>query len=84
MEPQACSLGPRLPRLSTLAYKPDVSVEWDGEKAHFYSHKERKIIPPVRQIPALVAEWVYCYTRLILRMAYLIPIGVAKGAARRL
>jgi hypothetical protein len=32
MEPQACSLGPRLPRLSTLAYKPDVSVEWDGER----------------------------------------------------
>jgi hypothetical protein len=56
LEPQARSFGPRLPRLSTLAYKPDVSVDWDGEKAHFYSHSERKFTPPVRQIPALVLE----------------------------
>jgi hypothetical protein len=84
LEPQACSVGPHLPRLSTLAYTPDVSVEWDGQKAHFYSHKARKFIPPVPQIPALVSEWVSCYSRLALMTAYLIPVSLAKRGFRKL
>jgi hypothetical protein len=66
LEPQASLLGPRLPRLSTLAYDPAVSAEWDGKKAHFFLHKERKFTPPARQIPGLVMEWVYLHVRFIL------------------
>ena len=84
LEPQASSLGPRLPRLSTLGYKPDVSVEWDGEKAHFYIHKERNFTLPVREIPALVVEWTYFYACLILKAAYLIPVGLLKLEFRKL
>jgi hypothetical protein len=84
MEPLACSSGPTLPRLSTLAYKPDVSVEWDGEKAHFYLHRERKFMPAARQVPALVLEWTYYHMRSISRIAYLVPVGLVKRGYRRL
>lgn len=84
LEPQACFIGPRLPRLSTLAYTPDISVGWDGKKAHFLSHKKQKFTPPPLQIPALVMEWAYCHAKFIFRMAYLIPLSVAKRIARRL
>jgi hypothetical protein len=84
LEPQASSFGPRLPRLSTLGYKPDVSVEWDGKKAHFYFHKEREFALPARQMPSLVVEWVYFYARLILIAAYLIPVGLLKLGFRKL
>jgi transglutaminase superfamily protein len=57
LEPQASSAGPRLPRLSTLAYKPDVSVEWDGKTAHFYFHKEFKFTVPPKQVLSLILEW---------------------------
>jgi len=83
LEAQARSFGPRLPRLSTLAYKPDVSVDWDGGKAHFYFHKERKFTPPGKQIPGLVLEWVSYYARVILKTAYVIPVNFAKRAVRR-
>jgi hypothetical protein len=84
LEPQACWLGMRFPRLRTLAYKPDVSVEWDGKKVHFYKHEERKFTPPMQQIPRLVVEWLYYYTRFILRVAYALPVRSTKLAYRKL
>jgi hypothetical protein len=84
LEPQLRSLGLRMPRLSTLAYEPYFSVEWDGENAHFYKHERHKFTPPAPQIPGLVLEWVYFYTRIILRLAHAIPIRFAKLAYRRL
>jgi Bacterial transglutaminase-like cysteine proteinase BTLCP len=83
LEALACSMGSRLPRLSTLRYKPDISVEWDGEKAHFYRHEDRKFTPPIEQIPGLVLEWLYYRVRLLLRIAYAIPIRLAKKGARK-
>jgi hypothetical protein len=84
LEPQARSNGPRLPRLSTLSYTPDVSVEWDGKKVHFYVHRERKFTPSVQQIPTLVLEWTRYYARLSLRTAYVIPIILMKRGLRKL
>jgi Transglutaminase-like superfamily len=83
LEPQASAAGPRLPRLSTLAYKPDVSVEWDGEKVHFYFHKERKFTLPAVQLPSLVLEWAFFYARLVIMAAYLIPVRLAKLGFRK-
>lgn len=75
-------MGPRLPRLATLRYKPDISVEWDGKKAHFYRHEDRKFTPPVAQIPGLVLEWLYYRVRLLLRIALLVPLRIVRHALR--
>lgn len=83
LEAQARSMGPRIPRLSTLSYKPDISVEWDGEKAHFFLHKERKFTPPLAQIPALALEWLYYWVRILLKTAYLVPAKLVKQGARK-
>jgi hypothetical protein len=84
LEPLACFVGPHMPRLSTLAYKPDVSVEWAGEKAHFYLHQERKFSVPAGQLPAPILEWVSIQARQLLRAAYVIPVGSAKLGIRKL
>ena len=84
LETQECWLGPRFARLSTLRYKPAVSVEWDGKKVHFYKHEERKFTPPIQQIPWLVAEWFYYEARLFLRVAYAVPVRLAKLVYRKL
>ncbi len=84
LEPQARFLGLKLPRLEALRYKPDVSVSWDGSKAHFYFHEERKFVPPLNQFPALVLEWVFYYLRYAFYVLYLIPIALAKLTGRKL
>lgn len=84
LEPQARSMGLRLPRLSTLAYTPYISVEWDGEKAHFYQHEKGKFKPNVVQVPALVFEWICYYLRLVLKVAYRMPLFLMKLTNRKL
>lgn len=41
LEPQACALGLRLPRLSTVRYEPNYSVAWDGHTLRYYAHKAK-------------------------------------------
>jgi hypothetical protein len=65
-------------------YKPHVSVEWDGEKAHSYQHEERKFTPPAKQIAALVLEWTYYYLRFGFLVAYRWPLRLGKLAYRKL
>jgi hypothetical protein len=59
VEPLACR-AMTFPRLATLRYKPLVSVEWDGENLHYFTHEDRPYNPSLRQavkLPALVVEW---------------------------
>ncbi len=79
LEPQARFAGLRLPRLDVLRYRPFVSAEWDGERVHFYSHKERKFVPPIRQIPLLVLEWIFYRVRFISTFAFMILRAVYLG-----
>jgi hypothetical protein len=81
LEPQARGLGLRLPRLSTLAYTPYFSIEWDGNKAHFFQHEERKGNPSIAKIPALVFEWIYYYSRGLLFVLFAILIRLSKESA---
>ena len=85
---QLLSLGysarPRLPKAQHFGLQAGRFRRLDGEKAHFYSHSDRKFTPPVRQIPAFVLESVYYYVRLMFRAAYVIPVGLAKREFRRL
>jgi transglutaminase superfamily protein len=84
LEPQARFLGLWLPRLDALRYKPDVSVEWDGQKARFFFHKERSFAPSIIKIPLLVLEWVCYHLGHLLLIAYWLPVGLAKLMYRKL
>jgi hypothetical protein len=57
VESLAASLGDKLPRLSTVRYKPGVSIEWDGTKFHYYVHEKRTYDPSVGEVLPLVWEW---------------------------
>jgi hypothetical protein len=62
LEPERAWLSASMPRLRTLAYRPGVSVSWDGRSPHYYEHEDfsgsfglRKAMPFV---PELVSYWV--------------------------
>jgi hypothetical protein len=82
LEPQARFLGLTLPRLDALRYKPGVSVEWNGEKATFFVHKDLKFVPPVAQIPWLVVEWLYYHVAIIFLNIYWLAVGLARTTKR--
>ncbi len=84
MEPQLWPLGLRMPRLSTLRYHPKTSVGWDGEKISYYVHEGRNEEPPLRQIPALVAEWVVIWTRFWTRAIPKLIIAMVRRVFRRI
>ncbi len=84
LEPQARFLGLRFPRLNALRYKPFISAEWDGKKAHFFSHKERAFTPPVAQIPFLCLEWAAYHLAHLPLFAYWLVVGLSKLGYRKL
>jgi hypothetical protein len=57
VEPLAHFLGDTLPRLSTVRYQPEGSVEWDGERVHYFVHEKREFRLRIASIPVLVGEW---------------------------
>ena len=80
LEPQERFLGLHFPRLDTLQYKPMISVEWDGERPHFFSHRERQFFPPFAALPSLILEWLWFRVRMLSLAAY----WVARRITRRL
>jgi hypothetical protein len=73
LEPLARRVGLSYPRLDALKYNPMVSVEWDGKHAHFFSHSERKAVPPIEQLLLLVPEWIYYHFKKLGLVAYSLP-----------
>ena len=57
VEPQLRVVGDKMPRLSTLQYRPQTSVAWNGHSISFYVHENRKSLPRLRQLIPLVGEW---------------------------
>jgi hypothetical protein len=57
VEPQLHRIQQYLPRLSTIRYKPEMSVEWDGKRMQYFKHRDINYEPPVRALPTLVVEW---------------------------
>jgi hypothetical protein len=84
LEPQHRFIGLNTPRLDALRYKPHISAEWDGKQAHFFVHQERNFVPPVTQIPLLALEWVFYRLRVVLYVAYVLPVWFFKILSRRL
>jgi Bacterial transglutaminase-like cysteine proteinase BTLCP len=78
VEPQARSLGRRLPRLSTLQYHPKFSVGWDGKTLRYYVHKDNSefhagwsVVVPL--IPEWVRIWGWFWSRVAVRAPYAVP-----------
>jgi hypothetical protein len=63
LEPLARGVGPTLPRLSVIRYKPKFSVSWDGNRVSYYEHKDKKFTPSLRQIISLCFEWLFFWCR---------------------
>jgi len=75
LEPQLRFLGLRLPRLTTLRYKPIFSVSWDGRTLRYYAHKEDPgfraswhLIAPL--IPEWLGVWIPFWLRALIRLPY--------------
>lgn len=60
------------PRLSTLRYRPRVSVEISGTQVKFFEHAKGTAEPPLRVIVPLVPEWVLFRLRAWLRLLFLL------------
>jgi hypothetical protein len=59
VEPTMARVGFSMPRLNTLRYRPKFSVAWDGAKLSYYSHEDRKRIPPLIKLLPFVPDWIF-------------------------
>lgn len=57
VEPQFRMVGERIPRLTTLRYRPKLSVALDGDKLRYFVHKQTDFNPKWRSLLPLVLEW---------------------------
>ncbi len=57
MECQRPFLTSRLPRLSTVRYKPEISVQLDGEHVKYFEHEQKAYDPALGEAFALAVEW---------------------------
>jgi Bacterial transglutaminase-like cysteine proteinase BTLCP len=63
LEPQLCFLGRRMPRLSTLRYRPYLSVAWDGRKLSYYQHHGSSSGLPFADLVRLLPEYIFLWGR---------------------
>ncbi len=78
LEPQLCLLGLRMPRISTLGYRPKVSMAWEHNKILYFEHRDRNTDPPIWRVPALLAEWVHIWGKFWIRFSYRFPPYLAR------
>ena len=86
VEPLARVFGETLPRLSTVRYQPEGSVEWDGERVHYFVHEKREFRLRITSIPVLVGEWLVFWSWVWLRtigQLCLVPYYVLRRALRK-
>lgn len=87
IEPQAATLGLKLPRLSTLGYEPEFSVTWNGQVLRYYAHKsDTEFRAPLKLAIRLLPEWLNIWSRFWLKFAVRFPhamAGKVRGVGRR-
>ena len=54
--------GPTFPRLSTLRYRPIVSVSWDGRTLRYFEHRHQNGVSFIDVAPH-VPEWIWYWLR---------------------
>lgn len=77
LEPLECWFGKKFPRLSTVRYRPEFSIEYDGKKIRYFAHEAMQFNPSFRQAFLLAGEWIYYYVHfwaLVLIGLLLFPI----------
>jgi Bacterial transglutaminase-like cysteine proteinase BTLCP len=88
LEPIACWFGKKLARLSTVRYRPEFSIEFDGDKIRYFAHEEMPFNPSLKLAIFLVCEWVYYNMRfwfLVLRGLFVLPIRrIQKSVVNRM
>lgn len=76
VEPLRCRFGSSFPRLSTLSYRPQFSVAWDGEKLAYYQHREQASRTPVADmvwlLPGYLLFWGHFWIGSPLRVPWLL------------
>lgn len=86
VEPMASVVGDRLPRLSTLRYEPETSVEWDGEKMHYFAHEKQVYDPGILEVLPLALDWALFWSAVWLGLhvrIVLLPIVLIRKALRK-
>jgi Bacterial transglutaminase-like cysteine proteinase BTLCP len=58
LEALSWPVGLKMPRLSTLRYHPNYSMEWNDGNVSYYKHEDRKFSGSLRTILPLVGEWI--------------------------
>ncbi len=86
VEALASSLGEKLPRLRGIYYKPEMSVEYDGDRFKFYKHQETNFNSSIRIAVSLAVEWVlfwvWFWCKIILIIIFL-PLIILRNLFRR-
>ena len=73
IEPQLHGIGLDMPRLSTLRYKPKLSVSCDDGRISFYSDEDRHRLPSFAQLIPLACDWMIFWTYIWLRVIQHLP-----------
>jgi hypothetical protein len=76
VEPLRCHLANSFPRLSTLRYRPQFSVAWDGETLTYYQHREDSLQPAIADVARLLPEYVFFWGCFWLGA----PLGIPRAA----
>ncbi len=83
LEPQLRMIGDRMPRLTTLRYKPKISVSCHGTTLKYFAHKQSNFSPGWRLLVPLVWEWLVIWTRFWARAIPHLPLVSRKLWRRR-
>jgi len=87
LEPLACRIGYTLPRLSTLRYKPRLSISWDGKNLRYFSHKKPDLHMGLRVLAPLIPEylvfWASYWTMNVFRLPLIVWNVFLKEAFKR-
>lgn len=78
LEPLLSRIGPSFPRLSTLRYRPEVSLAWDGSRLTYFKHQRQPFDLTLAQVLVLLPEWLRFWSVLWLRIAWRLPAVMAR------
>ncbi len=73
LEPLWCRVGCTIPRLSTLGYKPRISVSWDGKTLRYFSHKQPESQIEWKTLALLIPEYLVFWSWYALNILLHLP-----------
>jgi hypothetical protein len=75
LEPQRCSVGDVMPRLSTIRYEPKLSVSWDGETLRYFAHKKPSAGIGWKLLTPLVVDYFLFWSWFWIKNLHRLPFG---------